>query len=126
MMTKTIADGQCWRAELTVGTREGYKGDEVVSRADLLAFVEAYMERPAPWYAVIVWSTGSVIGPTFPVETVYKISLENNPLYTPDATEEQVRAYAIHLADYLAVEFRQVRIYVALYPIRSMIVDTTA
>lgn len=124
-MTKIIADAPCWRAELTIGTREGYKGPEIVTPADVIVLVEAYQQRLDPWFAVIVWTRGTVIGPTFPKETVIKVTLESNPLYTSDATEQDVSAYAIHLADYLAAELRQVRVYVAICPIRSLIVDTT-
>ena len=119
-----IADAPCWRAELTIGTREGYKGPEVVTPADLIGHIEAYQQRSDPWFAVIVWTRGTVIGPSFPTETVIKITLESNPLYTADATEDAVMRYAAHLADYLAVEFRQVRVYMAVYPIRSLIVET--
>lgn len=122
---KPIADARCWRAELTIGTREGYKGPEVVRPGDLISHIEAYQQRPEPWFAVIVWTRGTVIGPTFPSETVIKVTLESNPLYTADATEQDVTSYAVHLADYLAVEFHQVRVYVAVYPIRSLIVDTS-
>ena len=48
-----------------------------------------------------------MIGPSFPSETVIKASLESNPLYTADATEDQIRDYAAHLADYLATELQQ-------------------
>ena len=120
-----VADKQCWRAELTIGTRYGYTGPEAVKPADLIPHIEEYQKRLDPWFAVIVWTRGTVIGPTFPSETVVKVALESNPLYTADATEEQITAYAAHLADYLAVEFQQVRVYVAVYPIRSLIIDTT-
>lgn len=120
-----IAVERCWRAELTIGTREGYKGKEIVKPGDLIPHIEAYQQRLDPWYAVIIWTRGTVIGPTFPSETVIKVSLESNPLYTKDATEDDIAQYAAHLADYLAVEFKQVRVYVAIYPIRSLIVDTT-
>jgi hypothetical protein len=118
-----IADHQCWRAELTIGMREGYQGPEMVNANDIISHIQAYQQRPEPWYAVIVWTHGTVIGPTFPSETVIKITLESNPLYTADATEFEVTNYALHLADYLAVEFRQVRVYVAVYPIRSLILE---
>lgn len=121
---RIIADSPCWRAELTIGTREGYKGPEIVKPGDLIPHIEEYQKRLDPWYAVIIWTRGTVIGPTFPSETVIKVSLESNPLYTAAATEADIVAYAAHLADYLAVEFRQVRIYVAVYPIRSLIVET--
>lgn len=121
-----IADAPCWRAELTVGTRQGYTGPEVVTPADLVPHIEAYQQRLDPWFAVIVWTRGTVIGPTFPSETVIKITLESNPLYTADATEADVYAYAAHLVDYLAVEFQQVRVYVAVYSIRSLIVENVA
>ncbi len=124
-VTQTIADALCWRAELTFGTREGYQGPEVVKPDDLIPHIEAYQQRLDPWYAVIVWTRGTVIGPTFPSETVIKITMESNPLYTANATEQDVADYATHLADYLATEFQQVRVYVALYPIRSLIVDTS-
>ena len=35
-MTTIIADAPCWRAELTIGTREGYKGAEIVKPGDLI------------------------------------------------------------------------------------------
>lgn len=120
-----IADHQVWRAELTIGTRHGYRGPEVIKPGDIITRIEAYQQRPEPWYAVIVWTRGTVIGPSFPSETVIKITLESNPLYSADATEHDILDYAAHLADYLAVEFRQVRVYVVVYPIRSVIVDTT-
>lgn len=119
-----IADRVVWRAELTIGTRQGYKGPEIVTPDDLIAHIEAYQQRPDPWFAVIVWAHGTVIGPTFPSERVIKITLESNPLYTADATESDVMEYATHLADYLAIEFHQVRVYVAVYPIRSLIVES--
>ncbi len=121
-----IADGTCWRAELTIGTRHGYTGPEIVKPADLIPHIEAYQQRADPWFAVIVWTRGTVIGPTFPSETVIKITLESNPLYTADVTEQDVTNYATHLADYLATEFHQVRVYVSLSHIRSLIVDTSA
>ena len=124
-MTQTIADASCWRAELTIGTREGYKGPEVVKPGDLIPHIEAYQQRLAPWFAVIIWTRGTVIGPTFPSETVIKVTLESNPLYTADATEDDIARYATHLADYLATEFHQVRVYIAVYSIRSLIVDTS-
>ncbi|HMV38577.1 MAG TPA: hypothetical protein PLU79_15945 [Burkholderiaceae bacterium] len=124
-MSKVIADAPCWRAELTIGTRHGYTGPEVVTPMDLIPHIEAYQQRLDPWFAVIVWTRGTVIGPTFPSETVIKVSLESNPLYTADATEKQIRDYAAHLADYLATELQQVRVYLAVYPIRSLIVDTS-
>lgn len=124
MQERIIADAPCWRAELTIGTREGYKGPEVVTPGDLIPHIEAYQQRLDPWYAVIVWTRGTVIGPSFPSETVIKVALESNPLYTTGATEDDIMHYATHLADYLAIEFRQVRIYVAVYPIRSLIVET--
>ncbi len=120
-----IADKSCWRAELTIGTRHGYTGPEIVKPGDLIPYVESYQKRGDPWFAVIVWTRGTVIGPTFPSETVIKITLESNPLYTANASEQDVVDYATHLADYLATEFHQVRVYVSLYPIRSWIVDTT-
>lgn len=123
-MTNMIADTLCWRAELTIGTRHGYKGDELVKPGDLIPHIEEYQKRLDPWYAVIVWTRGTVIGPSFPSETVIKVSLESNPLYTPKASEMDIVTYATHLADYLATEFHQVRVYVAVYPIRSMIVET--
>lgn len=122
-MSTVIANRPCWRAELTVGTREGYKGDEIVKPGDLIPHIEEYQKRLDPWYAVIIWTRGTVIGPTFPSETVIRVSLESNPLYTPTATEQDITDYATHLADYLAVEFKQVRIYLAVYPIRSLIVE---
>ncbi len=124
-MTKTIADRPCWRAELTIGTMHGHGGPEVVKPGDLIPHIEAYQQRLDPWFAVIVWTRGTVIGPTFPSETVIKVTLENNPLYTPHAIEQDIADYAVHLADYLAMEFQQVRVYVAIYPIRSLIVDTS-
>lgn len=124
-MTAIIADAPCWRAELTIGTREGYKGPEVVKPGDLIEHIEEWQKRPEPWYAVIVWTRGSVIGPSFPTETVIKITLESNPLYSRDATETDITAYAVSLADYLAAEFQQVRVYLAVYPIRSLIVENT-
>lgn len=124
-MTKTIADMPCWRAELTIGTREGYAGPEVVSPRDLIPLIEEYQGACDPWFAVIIWSQGTVLGPTFPAETVTKVSMESNPLYTATATENDIVQYATKLAARLAESLRQVRVYVALYPIRSLIVDTT-
>lgn len=124
-MSRVIANALCWRAELTIGTRHGYTGPEVIRPMDLIPYIEAYQQRSDPWFAVIVWACGTVIGPSFPSETVIKASLESNPLYTADATEDQIRDYAAHLADYLATELQQVRVYVAVYPIRSLIVDTS-
>lgn len=124
-MTKIVADNPCWRAELTIGTRAGYDGPEVVKPYDLIPHIEEYTKRPDPWFPVIIWSYGTVIGPTFPSERVIKLTLESNPLYTAGATEFDVTQYATHLADYLATEFHQVRVYVAVYRIRSMIVDTS-
>ena len=124
-MTKVIADNPCWRAELTIGTRHGYTGPEFVKPGDLIPHIEAYQQQSDPWFAVIVWTRGTVIGPTFPSETVIKITLESNPLYTATASEQNIVDYATHLADYLAVEFHQVRVYVSLFPIRSLIVNTS-
>lgn len=119
----TIADAPCWRAELTVGTREGYKGAEIVKSADLIPLIEEFQGLDETWYAAIVWTRGTVIGPTFPSETVIKVSLESNPLYTKDATEGDVLFYATELAGFLARLLKQVRVYVAVYPIRSLIVE---
>lgn len=125
MDTKILANAQVWRAELTIGTMAGYEGEEVVTHAALVEHLEVYQQRPEPWYPVIVWSSGKVIGPAFPTETVFKITLESNPLYSAQATDADIHDYAMHLADYLAVEFLQTRVYVALYPIRSFIVGTS-
>lgn len=121
-----IADEACWRAELTIGTRHGYTGPEVVKPGDLVPHIEAFQREADPWFAVIVWTRGTVIGPTFPSETVIKVTLESNPLYTAGATAMDVHDYATRLADRLAVAFRQVRIYLALYAIRSTIVEVIA
>jgi hypothetical protein len=51
--------------------------------------------------------------------------LESNPLYTKDATEADIVFYATELAGFLARMLKQVRVYVAVYPIRSMIVEET-
>lgn len=118
-----IADAPCWRAELSIGTRHGYTGPEIVQPGDLIPHIEVFQREADPWFAVIVWTRGTVIGPTFPSETIIKISLESNPLYTADATEAQIKSYATRLAQRLAVVFHQVRIYVAVYAIRSLIVE---
>lgn len=123
MSTTTIADAPCWRAELTIGTREGYKGAEIVKPGDLIPLIEEFQGLDTTWYAAIVWTRGTVIGPTFPSETVIKVSLESNPLYTKDATESDVLFYATELAGFLARLLKQVRVYVAVYPIRSLIVE---
>lgn len=123
MTTTTIANATCWRAELTIGTREGYKGEEIVKPGDLIPLIEEYQGLDATWYAVIVWTRGTVIGPTFPAETVIKVSLESNPLYTKEATEEDITFYATELAGFLARLLKQVRVYVAVYPILSLIVE---
>ena len=67
---KTGAHGRvvltlCWRAELTIGTRHGYTGPEVIRPMDLIPYIEACQQRPDPWFAVIVWACGTVIGPSF-------------------------------------------------------------
>lgn len=118
-----IADAPCWRAELTIGTRHGYTGPEVVKPVDLIPHIEAFQREADPWFAIIVWTRGTVIGPTFPCETVIKITLESNPLYTAEATEDEIRNYAARLAARLGAEFHQVRIYAAIYAIRSIIVE---
>lgn len=124
-MSTAIADAPCWRAELTVGTREGYKGAEIVKPADFIPLIEEFQGLDETWYAAIVWTRGTVIGPTFPSETVIKVTLESNPLYTKDATEQDVLFYATELAGFLARLLKQVRVYVAVYPIRSLIVENT-
>jgi hypothetical protein len=122
---QAIADAPCWRAELTIGTRRGYTGPEIVKPGDLRPHIEAFQRAISPWFAVIVWTRGTVIGPTFPSETVIKVSLESNPMYTADATEQEIRDCAMHLAGALAKAFEQVRVYVAVYAIRSLIVEAT-
>lgn len=123
MTPNIIADAPCWRAELTIGTRHGYTGPEVVTPGDLIPHIEAFQREADPWFAVIVWTRGTVVGPTFPSETVIKVTLESNPLYTAEATAIDIHDYATRLADRLAVTFHQVRIYLALYTIRSLIVE---
>lgn len=90
---------------------------------DLIPHIEAFQREADPWFAVIVWTRGTVVGPTFPSETVIKVTLESNPLYTAEATAIDIHDYATRLADRLAVTFHQVRIYLALYTIRSLIVE---
>ena len=64
---------------------------------DLIPYIEAYQQRPDPWFAVIVWACGTVIGPSFSsVRRVIKASLRVIP-YTADATEDLIRDYAAHL-----------------------------
>ena len=122
-MSKIIADAPCWRAELTIGTRHGYNGPEVVRPDDLIPHIEAHQRDTDPWFPVIVWTCGTVVGLSFPSETVIKVSMESNPLYTAATTEPQISSYATRLAERLAVAFHQVRIYVSVYAIRSMIVE---
>lgn len=118
-----IANRTCWRAELTIGTHAGYGPIEVVDPSLLIEHIEVYQQRPGPWYAGIVWPGGTVVGPTFPSEPVIRVVIESNPLYTPDATSDDVTRYATDLAEYLAAEFEQVRIYIAVYPVTSLIVE---
>lgn len=120
------ANAQVWRAELTIGTRHGYEGPEMVKPGDLLPLIDAFQRQSEPWYAVIVWTRGTVTGPTFPAETVIKVTLESNPLYTPNASESAIVSYAAGLAAFLGAHLHQVRVYVAVYPIRSLIIEQMA
>lgn len=124
-MTQVVVERWVWRAELTVGTKRGYTGTEVVTPADIIPLVQEYQKDTDPWYAVIVWTRGTVLGPTFPPETVIKVTLENNPLYTPNAKYEDVRDYVTSLAALLAEKLHQIRVYVGIYSVRSLIVDTS-
>lgn len=118
------AYGNVWRAELTVGTMQGYDGPEVIRPQDMIKFIETFQrDHIREWFPTIVWSRGTVIGPTFKTETVIKISLESNPLYSPDASDTDVLNYAVDLAAYLGKELAQVRVYVALYQVACAIVE---
>jgi hypothetical protein len=116
-----------WRAELTIGTRQGYMGSELITPTDVISLVQLFQDQIADvrWFAVIVWARGTVLGQTFPRETVIRVTLESNPLYSADASEQEVADYATALADYLAEQLQQARIYVALYPFRGLIVEST-
>ncbi len=118
------AYGNVWRAELTVGTMQGYEGAEVVTPGDLIPRIETFQrQHTKEWFPTIVWTRGTVIGPTFKTETVIKVTMESNPLYSPDASDTDVLNYATDLAEYLGKELKQVRVYVALYQVACAIVE---
>jgi len=122
-MTKIVADGYVWRAELTIGTMQGYSGPEVVKPGDLVPLIQEFQSQRELWFPAIVWTRGTVLGPAFPPETVIRVSMESNPLYSRDADEQDVGNYACLLANFLGKKLSQVRVYVATYGIRSQIVE---
>ena len=117
-----IAKNNVWRAELTIGTKLGYEGPEVVTPGDVIGLVQTFFkETTEETYATIVWTRGTVMGPGFDPETVIKVTIENNPLYSSDAKDSDVQAYAVRLSAFLAAKLQQQRIYVAMFPIVSLI-----
>lgn len=120
-----VANTYVWRAELTIGTMYGYEGPSMFTLLDLVPHIEAFQRKYPKWFAVCCWGDGLIVGPNFPQERVIKLSLESNPMYTPEATEEAITSYATDLANHLAITFQQERIYVAVYQVRSMIVERT-
>ena len=124
-MSRVIANALCWRAERQ-SVHDTATGPEVIRPMDLIPYIEAYQQRPDPWFAVIVWGTWHGDRAVVSSETVIKKPHQRViHCIPPTQPEDQIRDYAAHLADYLATELQQVRVYVAVYPIRSLIVDTS-
>ena len=124
-MGEIIADADVWRAELTIGAMHGYTGPEQVYPGDIIGLVTTFIAQcdSLDWFPIIVWSRGTVQGVGFPKETVIKVTTESNPLYTANATRDDVTYYAIKLAAFLAEQLQQTRIYLAVYPIRALIFE---
>lgn len=119
-----IASNPVWRAELTVGTKHGYEGAEVVTPGHVIELIQRFFKQTTEEvFSTIVWTRGTVLGPWFDPETVIKVTIENNPLYSPDVSDLNVQQYAERLSDFLASELHQTRIYISLFPILSIITE---
>jgi hypothetical protein len=123
-MMSTIADGHAWHADLSIGTMHGYSGPEIVTPADVIALVEEFQQRPDPRFAVVVWTRGTILGAAFPKETIIKATVQSNPLFTPSAAAATaVPDYAVALAHFLAERLHQVRVYIDVYLVRTIVVE---